>query len=135
MRACSIAAVIVTCAVAATSLAATGSVSSPPPDLTRLLLYAPAPEYPAEAVQRYIAGTDIFLLRVQIKSGRVAQVIVGRSTGNRLLDAAAVKALRQLRFRPNAVPYRKITSVRMSPPQSKEETLVKLPVTFTLKKV
>ena len=72
-----------------------GSVSSPPSDATRGLLFAPAPEYPTEANSRRVEDTGIFLLRVQIKSGRVAQVIVGGSTRSRLLDAAAVKALLQ----------------------------------------
>ena len=47
-----------------------------------------------------------------------------------MLDAAAVQTLLQWRFKPGAVPYRKITSVQMSPPQTKEETLIKVPVTF-----
>jgi hypothetical protein len=31
------------------------------------------------------------------------------------------------------VPYRKISSVRMSPPQTKEDTLIGVPVTFVPK--
>ena len=114
------------------SLAASGIVSRPPPDVTRLVVHAPRPEYPADAIQHHAMGTGVFLLRVQIKSGRVTQVIVGVSTGSRSLDASAVKAMLQWQFRPGWVPYRKITSVRMTPPQTEEETLVKVPVTFTL---
>lgn len=65
-------------------------------------------------------------------SGRVTQVIVGRTTGAQLLEAAAINAFLRWRFKPGAVPYREIKSVRMSPPQTKEETLLKLPLTFTL---
>ena len=73
------------------------------------------------------------LLRVQIKSGAVTQVIVGQSAGHGSLDAAAIKALRTWRFKPGAVPYRKITSVPLSPPQTEKETLVKgAAMTFTL---
>ena len=115
------------------SFAATGTVSSPPPDVTRLVVYAPRPEYPADAIQRGRSGTGIYLMRVQIKSGAVTQVFVGRSAGDRSLDAAAVKALLTWRFKPGAVPYRKITSVPLSPPQTEKETLVKLPMTFALK--
>ncbi len=65
----------------------------PPPDVTRLVTDAPQPDYPAEALQRHASGSGVFLLRVEIRSGRVEQVIVGRTTGDRALDAAAVKAL------------------------------------------
>jgi len=121
--------------ITVSALAATGTVSSPPPDVTRLVIHSPSPEYPADAIQRHSTGTGIYLLRVQIKSGVVTQVLVGRSAGDRSLDVAAVKALRQWRFKPGAAPYVKITSVRLSPPQTEQETLVKLPVIFTLKKV
>jgi protein TonB len=112
------------------SLAAAGTVSPPPPNVTRLVIHAPPPQYPEDAVQRGTTGTGVYLLRVQIKSGAVTQVIVGQSAGHGPLDAAAIKALRTWRFKPGAVPYRKITSVPMSPPQSNQETLVKVPVTF-----
>jgi periplasmic protein TonB len=98
--------------------------------VTRLVVYAPRPEYPDRAVQRGTGGTGVYLLRVQIKSGKVTQVIVGQSAGHGPLDAAAVKTLRTWRFKPGAVPYRKITSVLLSPPQTNEETLVKVPMTF-----
>jgi TonB family protein len=107
------------------------TVSPPPPDVTRLVAHAPMPDYPSEAVERHIAGHGVFLLRVHIPSGRVTQVIVGLSTGTRILDAAAIQAFQQWRFKRGAVPYRKITSVHMSPPQKADETLVKVPVTFT----
>jgi hypothetical protein len=41
----------------------------------------------------FTRGTGIFLMRVHIPSGRVTQVIVGRGTGHKMLDAAAVKTL------------------------------------------
>jgi TonB family protein len=111
-------------------IVAAATVSPPPPDVTRLVVHAPRPEYPERAVQRGAVGTGVYLLRVQIKSGVVTQVIVGRSAGHGPLDAAAVKTLRTWRFKPGAVPYRKITSIPLSPPQTKNETLVKVPVTF-----
>jgi TonB family protein len=116
--------------VVGVSLAAGGTVSPPPPDVTRLVVYAPRPEYPDRAVQRGTSGTGVYLLRVQITSGLVTQVVVGQSAGHGPLDAAAVKTLRTWRFKPGAVPYRKITSIQLSPPQTERETLVKVPVTF-----
>jgi protein TonB len=121
---------IIASSAVSTSLAAAGTVSPPPPNVTRLVVHAPPPEYPDGAVQRGTAGTGVYLLRVQIKSGTVTQVIVGQSAGHGSLDAAAIKALRTWRFKPGAVPYRKITSVPLSPPQTNQETLVKVPVTF-----
>jgi TonB family protein len=114
-------------------LAATGTVSPPPPDVTRLVVHAPAPAYPADVVHYHAADVGIYLLRVQIKSGAVTQVLIGRSAGDRAFDAAAVKTLLTWRFKPGAVPYRKITSIHMAPPQTDRETLVKVPVTFVLK--
>ena len=116
--------------VAGICFATAGTVSPPPPDVTRLVVHAPPPEYPEGAVQRGTAGTGVYLLRVQIKSGVVTQVIVGHTAGHRPLDAAAIKALSTWRFKPGAVLYRKITSVPLSPPQTNQETLVKVPVTF-----
>jgi TonB family protein len=120
---------IVAFSMASISLATTGTVSSPPPDVIRLVVYAPLPEYPTW-IHRGTAGTGVYLLRVQIKSGAVTQVIVGQSAGHGALDAAAIKALRTWRFKPGAVPYRKITSVPLSPPQTNQETLVRVPMTF-----
>jgi TonB family protein len=121
---------IIAFSVASISVGTAGTVSPPPPDVTRLVVHAPPPQYPEGAVQRGTAGTGVYLLRVQIKSGTVTQVIVGQSTGHGPLDAAAINALRTWRFQPGAVPYRNITSVPLSPPQTNQETLVKVPVTF-----
>jgi TonB family protein len=129
MRTHRIFASIIAYTIAVTSLPAAVSVSLPPD--AAVAIYAPRPKYPVEALQRRMAGTGIFLLRVHIPTGRVKQVIVGRTTGAPILDTAAVETLLQWRFKPGAVPYRKITSVRMSPPQTREETLIKVPVTFT----
>ena len=46
----------------------------------------------------------IFVMRIQIKSGRVKEVYVARSTGHSDLDAATVQALKQWRFKPDALP-------------------------------
>jgi len=110
------------------SFATTEAVSAPLP--TRLISHAPAPVYPRDVIHSHRADTGIYLLRVQIESGTVTQVLVGRSAGDRAFDIAAAKALIRWRFKPGAVPFRKIMSVRMSPPQTDQETLVKVPVTF-----
>jgi TonB family protein len=103
---------------------------TPRQDATKLVIVAPKPEYPDQARWHHQHGNGVFLLRTNIQSGRVTQVIVGQSTGNGLLDGAALKALRQWRFKPGALIYREITKPRLTPPLSKEESLVLIPVTF-----
>lgn len=110
---------------------AAGKVLPPPPNVSRLLIHAPTPELPVNPARFRDAHTGVYLLRVQIKSGVVTQVLIGQSAGDTALDKPAVKALLTWRFKPGAVPYRKIKSVPMSPPQTKQETLVMVPVTFS----
>jgi TonB family protein len=94
------------------------------------LLKAPKPENPYEGQRRQPHGTGAFLLRTNIQSGRVTQVIVGQTTGYALLDAAALKALRQWQFKPGVLVHTEITKPRLNPPISKEQCLVLVPVTF-----
>jgi TonB family protein len=103
-----------------------------PQDARTAVVNAPNPEYPLEARQRHERGSGIFLLRANIPSGRVIQVIVARTTGYKSLDAAAVKAFSQWRFKPGALVHHDIHKPRLSPPVSKEQCLILLPVTFTL---
>src|SRR5205807_5645400 len=91
------------------------------------MIEAPKPQDPYEGQRRRPHGTGAFLLRTIIQSGRVTQVIVGQSTGDTLLDAAAVKALRQWRFKPGVLVHRDIHKPRLNPPISKEECLVLVP--------
>lgn len=99
-------------------------------DVMRLAIEAPKPEYPNEARLHQQRGSGVFLLRTNIQSGRVTQVIVARTTGHKSLDEAAVNALRQWRFKPGALIHRDITKPRLTPPVSKEQCLVLVPVIF-----
>jgi TonB family protein len=72
-----------------------------PPDVSALATFIPQPEYPLAARQRRATGNGFFVLHVDRASGRVINVEVGRSTGDQLLDGAALKALR--RFKPGGV--------------------------------
>jgi TonB family protein len=68
-----------------------------------LALSAPRPEYPYEARRQKITGDGIALLAIDPGSGEVIHVSMSRSTGNPLLDNAALTGLSRWRFRPGTV--------------------------------
>ena len=78
--------------------ASPSSPNRPPVPKAELTVYAPNPEYPPEARQARIAGNGCFRLDFT-KAGRVTQVRVLKSTGSKLLDAAAVQTLLHWRFK------------------------------------
>ena len=67
--------------------------------LAEVLLYAPPPQYPTAARQARLAGSGWFRLDFT-KKGRVTQVRVIKSTGSKILDAAAVQTLWHWQFKP-----------------------------------
>lgn len=92
-----------------------GTVDRPLPEL----LDNPPPEYPLSAIERRVEGT--VLLRVHVgRDGSVARVEIARSSGHRVLDAEAVRAVRHWRFVP---------ATRTGKPIA---TTVRLPVRFEL---
>jgi TonB family protein len=67
--------------------------------LKTIFIAAPRPHYPYEARRSRITGSG--LLRIYVdKSGKVTQVKILKSTGNRLLDEAGYATFRQWRARP-----------------------------------
>lgn len=83
----------------ATVAASPSSPKQPPATKAELTVYAPNPEYPPEARQARLAGSGWFRLDFT-KTGRVTQVRVLKSTGSKILDAAAVQTLLLWRFKP-----------------------------------
>ena len=81
------------------SYAFAGAVALLQPNVSRLAVYAPQPEYPAEARQKHIGGSGYFVIRVDRATGAVATVEVRRSTGSKLLDSSTVETLKQWRFK------------------------------------
>jgi protein TonB len=82
------------------------SAASGPPVLTsfeaaRILLVAPKPEYPNEARVARLSGSGLFQMVVS-KTGEVTSVRIRKSTGHRVLDEAAARALIKWRFKPGA---------------------------------
>ena len=72
-------------------------------ELKKAALSTPQPVYPPIARQKRIQGRGIFRLDVA-KDGRVDLIQVIKSTGNKLLDDAALKALTKWRFKPENAP-------------------------------
>jgi TonB family protein len=100
---------------------------------TALAIYAPQPRYPFFALLRHEEGSGIFVFRVDIKTGRVKQIMIAQSTQHKDLDAATVKVLKEWRFTPGALkPVAKVPSF-IKDPSAKEDAFVKLPVTFTIR--
>ena len=58
------------------------------------------PEYPPALWRSNITGSGSFLLKVDPKTGEVAEVKVLKSTGHSILNELAAKAFLQCRFRP-----------------------------------
>ena len=61
------------------------------------LLSAPRPVKSREASSRHLAGRGLFLLHLDIATGRVTSIEIQKSTGQPLLDDCAVTTLRQWR--------------------------------------
>jgi len=77
-------------------------------------LSAPRPEYPYEARRQRITGSGIVSMTVDSVNGSVIDVAMEHSTGNSILDNAAVTAFRRWRFKSGTV------------------SRVKSPITFTI---
>jgi TonB family protein len=81
--------------------------SSPAPqnnvNLKNLVLYAPHPKFPKDAQGYYPKGSGIVEMAVDSKSGLVKSARMERSTGNKVLDDAALQTFIQWRFRPGAL--------------------------------
>jgi TonB family protein len=99
----------------------------------RWVVSSPTPKYPLAARAEHITGSGIFVLRIQIRSGLVKEVIVARSTGSALLDRAAVAALRKWRFKAGALPSIKDMSPKWKDPFASEDSFIKVPVHFTMR--
>jgi TonB family protein len=59
-----------------------------------------SPEYPYVARQRAMAGSGLFRLTLDLKTGTVSKVTVLRSTGAAMLDASAIDALHRWQWKP-----------------------------------
>jgi TonB family protein len=77
-----------------------------PPQIQKarqLAIYAPRPAYPKDAQGRRSTGSGIVVMEIDKKTGLVKSAKMEKSTGNKLLDAAALQAFSQWRFKPGTV--------------------------------
>ncbi len=99
-------------------------------ETAKSLEYCPKPDYPAEARAKHISGAGVFIIRVHVKTGRVVEVRVSRSTGHAILDQSAVRAFSQWRFKPGALQPIGVIAPWRHDPFGKEDALLKIPVDF-----
>ncbi len=58
------------------------------------------PEYPPELWRQGVTGRDVFLLKIDPRTGDVTEVEVLKSAGNTILNELAAKAFLQCKFKP-----------------------------------
>ena len=71
--------------------------------------HCPAPPYPA-AAKKEKAGGQVLLLVLVDEAGRPATVNLRRSSGNSILDAAAISGVQRWRFEPASLNGRPVTA-------------------------
>ena len=103
-----------------------------PTNLTAKAIYSPRPEYPTVARLYHMSGGGVFVLRVQIRTGLVKDVVIERSTGWTILDYTAKRALKQWRFKPGAsnLPPIKVELPQLKDPFATEDSFVRVPIHF-----
>jgi len=94
--------------------------------------YTPKPEYPLKARANHFTGSGVILVRVHVKTGRVVEALVARSTGHAILDNAAVQAFSQWRFKPGALTPIGVIAPWRHDSFAKEDALIKIPVNFAM---
>lgn len=79
-----------------------------PANLRAIIVYAPAPEFPAAARAKRVDGSGIVLIIIDKGTGRVTSATMQEGTGESILDRAAVDAFREWRFKPGTISRAKI---------------------------
>ena len=97
-------------------------------------VYSPPPIYRSEWVQPGVTGKGIVLVSIDPKTGIVTATRMLQSTGNELLDHAALKAYSKWRFKPGSVPQIKmpIEFASHPRPQASEQAQKQSPILYVL---
>jgi len=116
------------------AMAAPSWVTLTPEQVAKLTVNKLRIPYPEQARLSRITGDGFFKVRVQKSSGRVKRVEILQTTGNNLLDAAAIQGLSECQFKPGVLRSIKEVNPSSSDPFANEDCLLKVPVTFVLGK-
>ena len=85
-------------------------------------IYTPKPVYRPEWARQGLTGKGVVLVTIYQATGKVAGARMLKSTGNKLLDGAALEAYSQWRFQPGTISQVKIPiefANRPKPPTAK----------------
>ena len=111
--------------VVATSLVCLGTIcgQSPPPAAVATppkAVYTPAPVYRPEWAKQKLGGKGVVLVSIDTRTGNVTGARMLESTGNNLLDGAALEAYSKWRFQPggNVSQLKMPIEFRSSPPRA-----------------
>jgi TonB family protein len=80
----------------------------------------PRPPYPEFARKHGFGGSGVFVLHVDVNTGRVRHVEIEQSTGVPLLDRSAVTTFERWKFRPHTVADKVRIPITFTPPQTKK---------------
>ena len=88
------------------SMSSLPAQTASPPQVVGLpkAVYTPKPVYRPEWAKQGLTGKGIVLVSIDPKTGSVTGARMLQSTGNQLLDGAALQAYSQWRFEPGSVP-------------------------------
>ena len=75
------------------------ALNLPAPEVRAVKVYSPNPEYPWKAKQNNWEGTVVFMVDV-LQNGRVGEIKIVTSSGYKILDTAALKAIKTWRYKP-----------------------------------
>jgi len=102
------------------SLASLPAQTASPPQVVQppKAVYTPKPVYRPEWAKQGLAGKGVVLVSIDPKTGIVTGARMLQSTGNQLLDGAALQAYSQWRFEPGSVPQVKMPIEFASRPPS-----------------
>jgi TonB family protein len=95
---------IVCCFVSNSALASPSALAEVPRTTReQMWISSPDPEYPPDALKKHIWGRGLYHLRIDPRKRTVTRVTVLESTGSKVLDDAAIRALLQWRLRPGDI--------------------------------
>jgi TonB family protein len=103
-RKCFVVSLVMTlCGASAQTTASSSSAAISAPRGKAVAIYAPPPDYPIDARERYLTGNGIALLQVDPKTGYVIAGRMLKSTGHIILDNASLSAFKRWRFKPGTM--------------------------------